>query len=116
MSIITDINGIPLPVAAFISKGNINDCKLFKPTYKILNKKVKNASKYLLADKGYVSKFIRKELIDDNCHLMVPSKKNSKEKHEKKILDELEALYGSDARMIVGDWFIKTMVFIKHLS
>ena len=63
----------------------------------------------------------RRDVVDEECYNEYLKKLKyftylNTEKHEKKILDELEALYGSDARMIVGDWFIKTMVFIKHLS
>ncbi len=75
LNIITDSYGTPL--TAFLSKGNFNDCRLFNPTYNSLNKSIKKSSKFLLADKGYISKYIRNTLSNDNISLMTPTKKGA---------------------------------------
>ena len=102
ITIITDIKGIPL--TAFVSKGTINDCKLFNPTYRNITKKVKNSSSYLLADKGYISRYIREKLAKNNCVLMVPHKKGQKKKHffDKKLYKK---------RIVVEQTFQKIKVF-----
>jgi transposase len=77
ISIITDVNGIPLSV--LINKGTLHDIKFLDGHFKDLiyiNKQNNNPSSFLLADKAYVSKKYRKMLKTINCRLMVPKKKN----------------------------------------
>jgi len=76
ISIITDIHGIPL--SALIDSGNKHDLSF------VLNnvKDIRHFNKHkftLLADKGYVSRNLKEQLINFNCNLIYPPKRNMKQ-------------------------------------
>ena len=78
ISLITDINGIPLSV--LVNTGNVHDLSFIDKHMKdivIINKKNKT-SHILLADKAYESKKVRNDIINYNYTLMIPKKSNMK--------------------------------------
>lgn len=79
VSLITDINGIPLSV--LLDCGNVHDLhfveKHIKDLYLLQNKK-----NTLIGDKGYVSKKLKDTLINNNYNLVYPLKKNMKGTNE----------------------------------
>jgi len=79
VSLITDINGIPLSV--LINTGNVHDLSFIQKHMKdllLLNKKYNKKDIILLADKSYESKKVRKNIKNKRYILMIPKKKNMK--------------------------------------
>lgn len=75
ISVITDKNGLPLSV--LVNKGTVHDISFTKKHIKDI--KYIGTNKFLLADKGYYSNKLSKELKEHNFTLCVPPKKNSRQ-------------------------------------
>jgi transposase len=78
ITIITDSNGIPISI--HITKASIHDAKLVESTIDKLQVKIitsKNYPKYLIADRGYISK-TAKNNIKEVAELVYPLKQNMK--------------------------------------
>jgi len=86
LSIITDINGIPISV--LVDKGTKHDIKFVEENINKLlivanTRRFKNTEKfkqYFLADKGYVSKELTKKLIEKNYIPIIARKRNDPNK------------------------------------
>lgn len=79
ISIITDIDGIPLSV--LVNSGNVHDLSFIQKHVNdliVINRKRNNNNVILLADKGYESKKVRDTIITNGYTLMIPKKSNMK--------------------------------------
>jgi len=111
ISSINDANGIPLSL--FIDKGSIQDPKFINKTFDMIlidpnTNKYKNSNRhkqYLLADKGYDSKKVRKIAADKGYSVIIPyNKRNTKDKTKIKILTpKQEKIYNK--RIIVENYY-----------
>jgi transposase len=79
ISLLTDIHGVPLSV--FMDKGSVHDISFMSKHLKDCKFIFKNKNNTLLADKGYESKKLRGQLAENNCILIIPKKKNSKQNY-----------------------------------
>ena len=87
LSNIVDVNGVSL--SFFITEGNVNDAKIFMDTYKNMKvdthaNKYKSSNRhkqYMLADKGYDTKEIRKFITKNGYTPIIDyNKRNTKDK------------------------------------